>query len=92
MKKKSYMVAVKRKVTVDAVVYAEVVATSEKEAVKLSKKIKIKDEDFIEEAKVSLNCSEGKMSKSKYEGCGRANQYHSANECKICQAWERVND
>lgn len=86
------MVAMTKKITIESVVYFETVAVNSKEAESLAKEhLKEMDNDlspWIEEAKVSLEHKEYKVSNSKVKSVGESSNYHSSSECKICKKHE----
>lgn len=93
MAKKTYMVAIKRKVTVEAILYHEVIAESVAEAMEAAKEQEaenpISDKAWVFEAAYSIRNGESEMGKIHFECCGRASQYHSPAECKICRQVEK---
>lgn len=92
-KKKPYMVAMTKKITVESVLYFETLASNSKEAEFLAKKHlketnSEEESPWIEEAKLSLEHKEYKISKSKVKSVGESSNYHSSSECKICKTHE----
>lgn len=90
MKKQSYMVAVKRTFTIEAVVYVEQPAENASQALALVKgdsRLQDVDDIFDDELKTAIEDREFiKVSKPKFISCGKASQYHSENECAICKS------
>ena len=86
--KKSYMVAVQKKVVLYPTIYAEVISKNKSEAIKMAKKIKLKDEDFIEEIKIDSADVCTLPKKAKYIFEGEAKQHHSSSGCCVCSELE----
>lgn len=86
-KKKSYVVSVFVPVTVQTLVYAEVIAESREAAIRSVKRnfdsFKL-EEGILEDAKVMLEEREVKMGKVGYTA-DRANQFHDVSDCQICK-------
>lgn len=98
MKKKSYMVAVTKNITLAATCYREVVAESATEAVELAKRDELEDpievkawEREIEMALEDTSASEILKTKSVFKSVGPASQYHHSSECQICSRLEKEN-
>lgn len=92
MAKKTYMVAAQ--LTIHPVVYIEVIAESEAEAVAQvkedkSKLAKLHKKAFEAEAKLEID--EASAEQMKIFGVGRAKQYHSSSECKLCSKVDKEN-
>lgn len=94
--KKTYMVAIKRKIIIIPEVYAEVVAESEVEAIAMVKNDAasfLPDgaiKPFVAEAIYELQKNDQEsISQLIFEGLGLASQYHHPSECKLCASVER---
>jgi hypothetical protein len=89
-KKRPYMVAMTKKFTIETTVYFETVASSSEEAEihareHLNETSGAKYDEWLEEARVSLDHKEYEVSKAKVKCVGPSSDYHSAEECKICR-------
>jgi len=89
---KSYMVAVT--VRPPVTIYTEVLARSGKDAEQKAKRLigtkKVNNEDINEDFTFEVGCTGIDFwgEPLKFQSVGKASQYHSSHDCKVCQKAE----
>jgi len=86
-KKKTYIVAITKTFKITGLIHYETIAKNAKEAVKEAKKEYKKnasewDKDMLSDA---LDIRDYDGAQCKISSAGPASDYHSENECKLCQ-------